>query len=309
MPRWFFYSLVTMLFWGGWGVVSKPLSVALSPWQVQCLSTLGLLPVLIVLAARKFRISDFKSRIWCRGGFETRPYSGSNLRRGFWMAFAAGIISSAGNIACYEALAVGGKAAAVIPLTSLYPLVTIILAMAVLGERLNAVQWGGIGASLAALYLLSVGKDSAWISPWLAVALVPIALWGVSGFLQKLATGHASNELVTFAFLLGFVPVGVLIPVFQPFLWQLSGTTWSLLFLLGLFYGLGNLTLIIAYGTGGRASIVTPMTSLYSLVTIPLAVLLLHERIAGRECVGIALALLAVVALSRETPAAPSLTR
>ena len=291
MPRWFLYSLITMLFWGGWGVVSKPVSVALSPWQVQCLSTIGLLPVLAVMVASR------------------RLGSGPNLRRGFAQAFAAGIISSAGNIACYQALAIGGKAAAVIPLTSLYPLVTIILAMVVLRERLNVVQWAGIAASLAALYFLSVGKDSAWISPWLAVALVPIALWGVSGFLQKLATCHASNELVTFAFLLGFVPVAVLIPVFQPFLWQLSGVTWLLLFLLGLFYGLGNLTLIIAYGTGGRASIVTPMTSLYSLVTIPLAVLLLHEQIAGREGIGIVLALLAVVALGRETPPRPLLIR
>ncbi len=291
MPRWFLYSLITMLLWGGWGVVSKPVSVMLSPWQVQCLSTIGLLPVLAVMVASR------------------RLGSGPNIRRGFAQAFAAGIISSAGNIACYQALAIGGKAAAVIPLTSLYPLVTIILAMAVLRERLNVVQWAGIAASLAALYFLSVGKDSAWISPWLAVALVPIALWGVSGFLQKLATCHASNELVTFAFLLGFVPVGVLIPVFQPLLWQLSGVTWLLLFLLGLFYGLGNLALIIAYGTGGRASIVTPMTSLYSLVTIPLAVLLLHERIAGREAIGIVLALLAVVALSRETPPRPLLTR
>jgi len=296
MPRWFLYSLVTMLLWGGWGVVSKPLSTALSPWQVQCLSTIGLLPVLIVLAAREFRNSKFEFRIW-RG-------SGSNLRRGFWQAFAAGVISSAGNIACYEALATGGKAAAVLPFTSLYPLVTIILAVMLLGERLNAVQWGGIAASLAALSFFNVGADSAWISPWLAVALVPIALWGVSGFLQKLATSHASSELVTFAFLLGFLPAAVLTPAFQAFVWQLSGATWLLLVLLGLFYGLGNLTLIIAYGTGGRASIVTPMTSLYSLIAIPLAVLLLHERISGRESIGIVLALLAVVALGRETPAA-----
>lgn len=279
MPRWFLYSLVTMLLWGGWGVVSKPLATTLSPWQVQCLSTIGLLPVLAMLGVSK------------------RLRSGSNLRRGFWQAFAGGVISSVGNIACYQALAAGGKAAAVMPLTSLYPLVTIVLAMVLLAERLNAVQWGGIAASLAALYFFNGGAGSAWLSPWLAAVLVPIALWGVSGFLQKLATGHASNELATFAFLLGFVPAAVLIPMFRPFLWQVSGVTWLWLFLLGLFYGLGNLALIIAYGTGGRASVVTPMTSLYSLVTIPLAVLLLHERISGREGIGIVLALLAVVAL------------
>ena len=70
-----------------------------------------------------------------------------------------------------------------------------------------------------------------------------------------------------------------------------------------LLFALGNLTLIYAYGTGGKAAIVTPLASLYSLVTIPLAVVLLHERISGREGLGIALAILAAVALAWESPA------
>ena len=49
--------------------------------------------------------------------------------------------------------------------------------------------------------------------------------------------------------------------------------------LLGFLFGLGNLTLIFAYGTGGKAAIVTPMASLYSLVTIPCAIVWLGERI------------------------------
>jgi uncharacterized membrane protein len=284
-----------MLLWGGWGLASKPLATTLSPWQVQCLSTLGLLPVLLVLGASK------------------QLRSGSNRWRGFWQAFAAGVISSLANVAYYQAMAAGGKVAAVLPLTALYPMVTIILAMLLLGEQLNAVQWGGVGASLVALWFFNVNPDSTWTSPWLAMALIPIGLWGISGLLQKLATGHASSELATFAFLLGFIPAAVLIPVFRPSFWQLPGatwlwlflpgTTWLWLFLLGLSFGLGNLTLIIAYGSGGRASIVTPMTSLYSLVTIPLAVLLLHEQIGLREGIGIFLAVLAVIALGRETPA------
>jgi drug/metabolite transporter (DMT)-like permease len=49
------------------------------------------------------------------------------------------------------------------------------------------------------------------------------------------------------------------------------------------------------------------MASLYSLVTIPLAVILLAERIGPREGIGIGFALLAVVALSWErTQPAPS---
>lgn len=287
MPRWFFYSLMTMVLWGGWGVASKPMATTLSPWQVQCLSTLGLLPVLLLLGASK----------------ELR--SGSYRKRSLCLAFAGGVISSVGNLACYQALAVGGKAAAVIPLTSLYPLVTIILARRLLKEHLNAVQWGGILASLAALCcFLDLGAG--WLSPWLMMTLVPITLWGSSDFLQKLATGHASSRLVTFAFLLGQAPAAALIPLFQPFVWPVAGVTWLGLLLLGLFYGLGNFSLITAYGAGGRASVVTPMTSLYSLVTIPLVVLLLHERISAREGIGILLALLAVLALGRETPATSS---
>jgi transporter family protein len=272
-----------MLLWGGWGVVSKPLASALSPWQAQTLSTLGLLPVMAGLA------------------FSRNLKHGPHPQRGFWQGLTAGVIGSAGNVACFQALAAGGKAAAVIPLTSLYPLVTILLALVFLGERLNLAQTSGILASLLALVCFNAGAESSLLSPWLAVALLPIALWGVSALFQKLATIHASTELVTFAFLLGFVPVAVLAPLLEPMTWTLPSATWLLAIVLGLCFGLGNLTLIFAYGAGGKASVVTPMASLYSLVTIPLAVTLLGERVSMREGLGIGLALLAVVALSWET--------
>jgi transporter family protein len=63
----------------------------------------------------------------------------------------------------------------------------------------------------------------------------------------------------------------------------------------------GNVACFQALAAGGKASVVTPMASLYSLVTIPLAVTLLGERVSMREGLGIGLALLAVVALSWET--------
>src|SRR5688572_7927998 len=285
MPRWLLYTLLTMLLWGGWGFVSKPLSTSLSPWQVQCLSTLGLIPV---LAALTFS-----------GGIR----SGSDRRRGFLLAFGSGIIASAGNVAYYQALAAGGKAAAVTPLTSVYPLVTIVLALIVLRERINGMQIGGIVLSLLALLCFNVGgPDEVFFTPWLTVALIPIALWGVSALLQKMATAHASAELATFAFLLGFVPVALVAPLFDTISLAHAPRTWGLVFLVGFLFALGNYTLIFAYGSGGRAAVVTPMASLYSLVTIPLAILLLGERIGAREGVGIALAVLAVVALAWETP-------
>ncbi|MBL9139500.1 MAG: DMT family transporter [Verrucomicrobiales bacterium] len=288
MPPWLYHTFATMALWGAWGVLSKPLSNQLSAWQVQSLSTIGLVPVIIWLA-RAPRLTQ-----------------GTKVRCGFWQAFAAGGIASAGNVACYQALAVGGNAASVIPFTSLYPLVTVLLAVGLLGERLNRYQLGGIGASLIALYLLNVGADAASpLTPWLGVALIPVLLWGVSALLQKIATTHGSPELVTLAFLMGFLPLGAVTPAFQSFEWNLAPRTWFLLIALGFFFALGNLTLIHAYGRGGRASVVTPLASLYSIVTIPIAIFLLGERPGPREGLGILVALAAIAGLAIESPAAP----
>src|SRR5690349_19220725 len=101
-----------MLLWGGWGLLSKPASNALSAWQVQGLSSLGLLPVIAVLF------------------FSRRLRDGSAQRTGFWLAFGGGLIGSAGNVAYFQTLSLGAKAAAATPITALYPVVTIALSMA-----------------------------------------------------------------------------------------------------------------------------------------------------------------------------------
>lgn len=284
MPRWLIYTILTMLLWGGWGLVSKPVADRLSPWQAQALSAIGLLPVIALLA------------------FSKNLRSGKKSRPGFWLAFAGGIIASLGNVAYYKALGAGGKAAAVTPLTALYPVVTIALAMVFLRERLNPVQGVGVLTSLAAMYFFNVGSESGWLTPWLGLAFIPIALWGASALLQKCATTMASSELATVAFLLGDLPISLLIPFCMTLNWSLPGVTWVLVLALGLLFGLGNLALIFAYGSGGKASVVTPMAGLYSLVTIPMAVLILGEHVTAREWLGISFALAAAAALAYEKP-------
>jgi drug/metabolite transporter (DMT)-like permease len=285
-PRsWFLYTVVTMFLWGGWGLVSKPIADRLSPWQVQTVSALGLLPVIGLVT-----------------GSKNLP-NGAKPRRGFWLAFGSGVVATLGNIAYYQSLSVGGKAAAVTPLTALYPVVTVSLAIAVLGERLNRIQIAGVLLSLGAIYFFNVGSGSALLTPWLALALVPIGLWGASALLQKCAALHASSELATIGFLLGALPISALMPFCVPMNWQLPYTTWALAIAVGFLFGLGNLTLMFAYGNGGKGSVVTPLAGLYSLVTIPLAVLILGEHVTAREGLGIALALAAAAALSYEKPA------
>jgi len=276
---------MAVLCWGLWAVMSKLIGDALTAAQSQALSTLGLVPVALALvASRRLSVSG-------------------NRRRGIGAAVAAGALASGGNVAYYHALNVGGKAATLVSLTALYPLVTVVLAVLLLRERLNAFQCAGMVLSLAAIYIFNVAGIEGLLSGWLAYALVPIACWGVAGLLQKISTNHVSGELSTLSFLAAFLPVAVIILLRQPLQGPLVLKTWLLVVALGLFLGLGNLAILSAFACGGSASVITPLTGLYPVVSVPVAILFLGERISGREWTGIGLALASVVALSRENPA------
>jgi uncharacterized membrane protein len=283
MPKWLLYAVLTLLLWGGWGVLGKVVGDALTPAESQAFSTFGLLPLIAVLGLRK-------------------PAACSpRMTRGLAFGFLSGLLAGAGNIAYYHALSLGGAASTVTPLTALYPVVTIVLAVLFLREKISRIQLLGIGVALASIYLFNpLASGEGVKSLWLAYTLVPIAFWGVSAFVQKLSTNDVSSELSTVAFWVAFLPIAGVIFLTQPVHWNLPALTWVWVLLLGVLFGLGNLTLLAAYGSGGKASVVTPLAGLYSMVTIPLAILLLGERIGIRDGAGIVLALGAVVALSRE---------
>ena len=287
MPSWFLWTLLALISWGVWAVTFKIIGDALSASASQALSTMGLLPVAGVLA--------FSKRLSATG----------HRRRGALFAFGAGALACAGNVAYYRALQVGDKAATVVALTGLYPLVTVVLAIALLRERLNKYQLIGILLSLVALYLFNVQTEQGLFSRWLLLALLPIAFWGTAGLLQKLATNHFSGELSTLWFLAAFVPAAALILFQEPLPTHLTPRTWLLVIALGFTFGLGNLGILAALASHGKASVIVPLSGLYPLVSIPIAIVALGEKIGLRETIGIGLALFAVVALSHETPSNP----
>lgn len=83
-------------------------------------------------------------------------------------AAGGGLLNGLGVITSFAALERGGKASVVIPLVSIYPLVTIAGAWFLLGERLSARQFAGIICALVGAVLLSrEGK------PQVAVEAVP----------------------------------------------------------------------------------------------------------------------------------------
>jgi len=64
---------------------------------------------------------------------------------------------------------------------------------------------------------------------------------------------------------------------------------------------LGSFATLLVFASQGKASIITPLAALYPVVSVPIAILFLGERISLREAAGIFLALGSVAALSCET--------
>ena len=141
MPAWLTYSLLTVVFYGLWGTLSKVVSNEMNPWMYQVVFSVGLLPVVAVL---------LRSRRLSAGT------TGSSRRRGMFYAFGTGILGGVGNIALYQSLGMGGEASIAVPVSSVYSVVTVILAFLFLKERVSGSQKLGLVVGFVAIYLLSV---------------------------------------------------------------------------------------------------------------------------------------------------------
>ena len=283
MAPWFLWTILAVICWGLWAIVSKMVGESLTPAQSQALSTTGILPILFLLAMR-------------RG---VRP--GRHHKFGIGAALGAGVLTCLGNVVYYTLLK-NGKAVTVVPLTAIYPVVTVMLALVFLHERLSATQWLGIGLSLVAILLFNVQSTAAFSIGAVLMVLAPIFLWGVAAFMQKVATDDIDGESAAAWFLSAFVPVGFGLVWFEPLgaLPTLRG--WLLTFGLGFTFAFGNMALLFAFARDGKASVITPLAGLYPIVSIPLAIFLFGERIGSREAIAILCALAGIAAVSWPSP-------
>lgn len=283
MHSWLIWALVALLSWGVWAVLAKLLGSALTAEQSQALSTVGLAPILAPLA------------------WSTRKEWTTASRKGLALAVLGGTITCLGNVFYYAAIARDEKVATVASITAIAPLVTVLLAMLLLGERINRIQYAGLMLSLAAIWLFNIQNERGLVSPTVLYAVPPILLWGASGFLQKAATNYLKGEIAALCYLAAFVPVGIFYALRAPWPEGLAPRAWLVVAGLGFFIAFGNLAVLAAYARGGKAAVIAPLSNLYPLISVPVAVLFLQERIGGREWAGIGTALAAVAALSIET--------
>jgi transporter family protein len=133
--NWFNFSLAALGLWGVWGVLSKAASRHLPAAAVYLLAVAGHLAVIGYLGLT--------------GGL-TIPWQPAGLA----FALAGGVCMAFGLLSFFSALA-AGPASVVVPLTALYPMVTVVLSWALLKEDLTLRHLAGILLALAAGWLLS----------------------------------------------------------------------------------------------------------------------------------------------------------
>jgi len=132
--HWLAPALMTVVWWGLFGFLAKLGSADVNAYDMQILFTAGAAPVAAYILVRRSRMrADARGRI---------------------IGTVIGIFGGLGGIAYFAAMA-RGQASIVGPVTSLFPMVTVVLATTVLKERLNKAQVAGIVLALVSAAMLA----------------------------------------------------------------------------------------------------------------------------------------------------------
>jgi len=135
------------------------------------------------------------------------------------------------------------------------------------------------------------------IEPWIIYALLAIFSWGLWGFVSKLVLERASWASIIIYNLLGSSII-LLAYMFSQGPPRLPvGTTAMFAVLSGVLGAVGTTCFMLSL-SGGRASIIVSLTSVYPVVTVALSVLILGDVLSLRHAAGIAFAIIAVALLS-----------
>ena len=138
---------------------------------------------------------------------------------------------------------------------------------------------------------------------WIFFAALALVFWGITGVTQKLATNRISSELSFLWFAYAMIAISLILAATVTLHWHVQ----PLIFWLaagGTLNGLGALTSFKALESGGKASIVISLISLFPLLTVAFGVLALHEKLSLGQGVGVLLAIVAAILLSLEPAAA-----
>jgi transporter family protein len=135
--KWFWYSVLCVICWGGWALLQKMGSVEVPAATVQFLFTFGALPIaLALLAAKRFKMEKSLAGIAC--------------------AVLMGVLAGVGNAALSAAYRSGGNTAVITAATAMYPMISVVLGVLVLREKLTPRHLLGLFLAGVAFILFSL---------------------------------------------------------------------------------------------------------------------------------------------------------
>jgi drug/metabolite transporter (DMT)-like permease len=266
MQHWLTYALVTTLFWGVWGALIElpekrgfPATLGYVVWA------LTMIPCALVALA----IVGWK--------LETDA-------RSVALGAAAGLLGAGGQLALFETLR-RGPAYLVFPIVGLSPAVSVVLAVALLGESTTPRVWTGIVLALVAVPLLSYqppgGTPAARGRLWLWLSLAVCLAWGVQAYVLRFANQTMRSEGIFFymtATGLILIPIALWMTDFRkPIHWKPSGMAAVIQSL----NSIGALTMVYAFRYG-KAIVVSPLINAVAPAITVLLSLILYRTIPHR---------------------------
>ena len=135
--RWFWYSLICVLCWGAWALLSKLGSREIPPNTMQFLFTIGTVPVGVALLLAR------------RGKLEKST-------RGIVFGVLNGVLSGVGGLALFAAYHTNGNTTLITATTALYPMITVLLAIVILREQFRPIQALGLLFAAVAIVIFSL---------------------------------------------------------------------------------------------------------------------------------------------------------
>jgi uncharacterized membrane protein len=144
----------------------------------------------------------------------------------------------------------------------------------------------------------NIPPKQSWYAPWFWYSIVCVLCWGGWAMLSKIGSQEIPPDTMQFLFTIGTVPIGLALLIARRGKLEKNprGITYGVLN--GILSGVGGLTLFAAYHTNGNTAVITVATSLYPIVTVLLAVLILRERLGLRQVFGLVFAAISIVILS-----------
>jgi bacterial/archaeal transporter family protein len=135
--KWFWYSVLCVLCWGAWVLCSKLGTNQIPASTMQFIFAFGFIPVAILVLVVK-------------------PVKFEKSVKGISYSLGNGILAGIGGLTLFAAYRSGGNTSVITAATALYPLITVVLAVLVLRERLNWLQVVGLGFAVAAIIIFSL---------------------------------------------------------------------------------------------------------------------------------------------------------